>query len=66
MEKLLAHREQPIPSLQDTQTTVSKQLDAVFKKMVAKRIEDRYQTMSEVVEALEGLGYRRFGHRPQR
>jgi serine/threonine protein kinase/Leucine-rich repeat (LRR) protein len=56
MKKLLAHREQPIPSLQDTQTTVSKQLDAVFRKMVAKRVEDRYQTMSEVVEALERLG----------
>ena len=57
MKKLLAHREQPIPSLQDTQTTVSKQLDAVFRKMVAKRVEDRYQTMSEVVEALERLGF---------
>ena len=63
MKKLLAHREQPIPSLQDTQTTVSKQLDAVFKKMVAKRVEDRYQTMSEVVEALERLGFRRFEQR---
>ena len=57
MKKLLAHREQPIPSLQDTQTTVSKQLDAVFRKMVAKRVEDRYQSMSEVVEALERLGF---------
>ena len=57
MEKLMAHQNQPIPSLQDVQTTVSKQLEAVFKKMVAKKIEDRYQTMSEVVEALEGLGY---------
>ena len=60
MEKLMAHQNQPIPSLQDVQTTVSKQLEAVFKKMVAKKIEDRYQTMSEVVEALEGLGYWRF------
>ena len=57
MEKLMAHQNQPIPSLQDVQTTVPKQLEAVFKKMVAKRIEDRYQSMSEVVEALEGLGF---------
>jgi formylglycine-generating enzyme required for sulfatase activity/serine/threonine protein kinase/Leucine-rich repeat (LRR) protein len=56
MQKLMAHQNQPIPSLQEVQTTVSKQLDAVFRKMVAKRIEERYQTMSEVVEALEGLG----------
>jgi serine/threonine protein kinase len=57
MERLLAHRERPIPSLQEAQTTVPKQLDAIFRKMVAKKIEDRYQTMSEVIEALEGLGF---------
>jgi serine/threonine protein kinase len=57
MEKLLAHRERPIPSLQDAQTTVPKQLDAIFRKMVAKRTEDRYHTMSEVIEALEALGF---------
>jgi serine/threonine protein kinase len=55
MEKLLAHREQPIPSLLDAQANVPKQLGAVFRKMVAKKVEDRYQTMSEVVAALEGL-----------
>ena len=32
MEKLMAHQTQPIPSLQDVQTTVPKQLDAIFKK----------------------------------
>jgi serine/threonine protein kinase/Leucine-rich repeat (LRR) protein len=57
MEKLVAHREQPIPSLQEAQTTVPKQLETVFKKMVAKKIENRYQTMTEVVAALERLGY---------
>ena len=55
MAKLLAHREQPIPSLQDAQATVPKQLDAIFKKMVAKQIDDRYQSTSKVIEALEGL-----------
>ncbi len=56
MEKLLAHREQPIPSLQDVQASVPEQVDAVFRKMVAKKAEDRYQTMSEIVVALEQCG----------
>ncbi|HWA97787.1 MAG TPA: serine/threonine-protein kinase [Pirellulales bacterium] len=61
MEKLLAHREQPIPSLQAAQATIPAQLDAVFKQMVAKKIEDRYQTMGEVIEALEDLGFAGLG-----
>ena len=50
MAKLLAHREAPIPSLG---ADVPEQVQAVFEKMVAKTVEDRYQTMSEVVAALE-------------
>jgi serine/threonine protein kinase/Leucine-rich repeat (LRR) protein len=50
MAKLLAHREQPIPSLGDE---VPEEVQAVFEKMVAKKVQDRYQTMSEVVAALE-------------
>ena len=44
IQKVLAHREQPIPSLLS--------LDAVFQKMVAKKPEDRYQSMAELIEAL--------------
>ena len=55
MEKLLAHREQPIPSLVDIQPGCPKQLDVVFHKMVAKRPGDRFQTMGEVATALESL-----------
>ena len=50
MAKLLAHREQPIPSLG---AAVPDEVEAVFQKMVAKNVEDRYQTMSEVVADLE-------------
>ena len=46
----LAHREKPIPSLG---ADVPEQVQAVFEKMVAKNVEDRYQTMTEVVAALE-------------
>jgi serine/threonine protein kinase len=50
MAKLLAHREKPIPSLG---AEVPQEVQAVFEKMVAKTVEDRYQTTSEVVAALE-------------
>jgi tRNA A-37 threonylcarbamoyl transferase component Bud32 len=50
MAKLLAHREKPVPSLG---ADVPEHVQAVFEKMVAKTVEDRYQTMGEVVTALE-------------
>ena len=50
MAKLLAHREMPIPSLG---ADVPQDVQAVFEKMVAKNVDDRYQSMSEVVAALE-------------
>ncbi len=45
IQKVLAHREQPIPPLPS--------LDAVFQKMVAKTPESRYQSMTEVIQALQ-------------
>ncbi len=53
MKKLLAHREQPIPALRTILPEVSEQLEAVFKKLVAKKVEDRYQSMTEVIVELE-------------
>ena len=53
MKKLVAHREHPIPSLRSARAEVPEQVDAVFKKMIAKKLEDRYQTMTEVITALD-------------
>ncbi|MBL8817155.1 MAG: protein kinase [Planctomyces sp.] len=51
--KLLAHRDAPIPSLMKANEDVPEWLDGVFRKMVAKSRNDRYQSMSEVIRDLE-------------
>jgi len=53
MKKLLAHREQAIPSLRAVRPSVSTRLEAVFQRMVAKRREDRQQSMDELLGELE-------------
>jgi serine/threonine protein kinase len=52
-EKLLAHREQPIPSLRDLPGSIPRSLDAIFERMVAKNPDTRYSSMSEVITDLE-------------
>lgn len=53
MEKIIAHREQPLPNLREQVPEISAGLDAVFKKMVARNPDDRYQTMKHLGEDLD-------------
>jgi formylglycine-generating enzyme required for sulfatase activity/serine/threonine protein kinase len=51
--KLIAHSELPIPSLKTIRPDVPENLDLIFMKMVAKQVEDRFQSMLELVQELE-------------
>lgn len=53
LQVVVAHRNAPIPSLCQQFVDIPVSLDDVFQKMLAKAPEERYQTMSEVVAALE-------------
>lgn len=53
MERLLAHREKPIPSLRSVCPAVSRELDKVFQRMLAKNPDDRWQSMTELIAALD-------------
>lgn len=53
MLRLLAHREQPTPPLTAEQSDVPRSLARVFARMVAKRPEQRFPSMTEVIAALE-------------
>ena len=53
MARLVAHRENPIPSLRDDRPDIAESIQQVFEKMVAKQVNDRFQSMAETIVALE-------------
>lgn len=56
IRKLIAHRESPIPVLKKLRPELPAGLQDVFNRMMAKRPEDRWQSMQEVIAALRPFG----------
>jgi molecular chaperone DnaK (HSP70) len=56
IQTLLAHAREPIPSLRDFRPDVPEWMDAVFHRLVAKRADQRYETVSAVIADLEEAG----------
>jgi serine/threonine protein kinase len=50
--KLVAHQSRPIRPLHELDASIPFELSAVVLRMLAKKIEDRYQTPEQVIEAL--------------
>ena len=52
MERLVAHREHAAPSLRKACPAAPPWLDGIFRKMIAKRPEDRYQSVTKLISDL--------------
>lgn len=53
MEKIVAHREQSIPSLRESRDDVAPEVDRIYQKMVAKSVDDRYQSVLDIISDME-------------
>ncbi|MBL7037520.1 MAG: serine/threonine protein kinase [Pirellulaceae bacterium] len=51
-KKILAHRQDPIPSLRAARSDVPEELEAVFQQMLAKEPDVRQASMAEVIRQL--------------
>lgn len=56
VERILAHKEQPIPSLSALDLQVPHKFDPIFAKMLAKDPNDRYDTVTELIRDLNEFG----------
>jgi serine/threonine-protein kinase len=52
MARILAHRENPAPSLRSSRPEIPQKIDLIYQKMVAKKKEDRYPSMTDLIREL--------------
>jgi len=52
VNRIMAHQNDAIPSLSGKHVHIPADIDAVYQKMIAKRPEDRFQSMQEVIDAI--------------
>ncbi|QDT91989.1 bifunctional serine/threonine-protein kinase/formylglycine-generating enzyme family protein [Gimesia algae] len=55
VERILAHRDEPIPRLSERLCQVPPEFDPIFEKMLAKSPDDRYQSATELICDLESF-----------
>lgn len=55
LDTVLSHIREPIPALTSVDASFPPELERIFAQMVAKNIQDRFQTAAEVIAALERL-----------
>jgi serine/threonine protein kinase len=55
VRKIFAHKDNPIPTFHEHRPDVPRELQQLFERMVAKRPEDRPQSMTEVLHELHAL-----------
>jgi eukaryotic-like serine/threonine-protein kinase len=54
-ERLMAHREQPIPKLSALRRDVPASLDRLFARMLAKKAADRAKSLDDVITVLDEM-----------
>jgi serine/threonine protein kinase len=55
IEKVFEHADQPIPPLADARPDVPQELEDLYQRMLAKKPDERPQSMTEVIAALETI-----------
>lgn len=56
IKKIFAHRDEPVPLLSALRQSVPAALDAILVRMIAKKPDDRFQNMTEVIDELRCCG----------